>query len=56
MLDIQFSRDSQKFLQKLSQKKHLRQIKDALGRLRENPYPHDSQSLHGRYLSNKSFS
>ncbi len=47
MFKIQFSKDSQKFLQKLSQKKHLLQIKNKIEQLLNEPFPPDSKALHG---------
>ncbi len=47
MLHIQFSKETQKFLFNLSQKKHLLQIKHKLELLQQEPFPQDSKALRG---------
>lgn len=48
MLKILFSKNSQKFLQKLTQKKHLKQIQIKIQKLlQDDPYPSDYKHLLG---------
>ncbi len=46
MLKVNFSRQSVKFIKKLSAK-HARQVSGKITELRRNPYPQDSRKLKG---------